>query len=184
MKNKFMAVAAVSLLSVGVVDKAVADDTEDPIVKCYGIAKANKNDCAHARGLHGCAAQATINYDPCEWKAVAKSECLNGIKEDGKTIVGTLTPENCKGASDPEGEADNAAEKESSVDNSEVSADASSPVVQDNGSAAVSATVSSPAANNGADSVDASKIPVTDAPASLVTETDAQSDDTGSDSGN
>lgn len=186
MKNKFMTVAAVSLLSVGAVDKAVADDTEGPIVKCYGIAKANKNDCAHARGAHGCAAQATINYDPCEWKAVAKSECLNGIKEDGKTIIGKLTPENCKGASDSEGEADTAAEKESGADTSEVNADAPSDVVQDNGSAAISTTVASPAENRSTASVDTSKIPVTDALASLVTETraDTLSDDSSADSNN
>ncbi len=182
MKNKFMAVAAAGLLSIGVSDNAVADDTEDPIVKCYGIAKANKNDCAHARGVHGCAAQAAINYDPCEWKAVAKSECLNGVKEDGKNIVGTLTPENCKGSSDPEGEVDTTAEKESSADAGEANAEVLSPVAQENGNSTVSATVSS-SAN---ESVDNSKIPVTDAPASLITDTGAgaPSDESSADSDN
>ena len=39
--------------------------------KCYGIAKANKNDCG--TDSHSCAGQAKKNYDPKEWKMV-KSE--------------------------------------------------------------------------------------------------------------
>lgn len=43
--------------------------------KCYGIAKAGKNDCAAADGSHSCAGQAKADNDPKEWKYVAKGEC-------------------------------------------------------------------------------------------------------------
>lgn len=45
--------------------------------RCYGIAKAGENDCQNLAGTHVCAAQATIDYDGGEWKAVpSEAECL------------------------------------------------------------------------------------------------------------
>jgi len=45
-------------------------------VKCYGIAKAGQNDCAHARGYHLCAAEALVDYDGGDWKLVkSAAEC-------------------------------------------------------------------------------------------------------------
>lgn len=41
--------------------------------KCYGIAKAGKNDCA-ANG-HGCAGQAKTDNDPSEWQYVPAGQC-------------------------------------------------------------------------------------------------------------
>ena len=43
--------------------------------KCYGIAKAGKNDCASATGVHSCAAQAKADHDLGDWKFVAKGSC-------------------------------------------------------------------------------------------------------------
>ncbi len=43
--------------------------------KCYGIAKAGKNDCKSANGSHGCAGHAKTDNDTNEWKFVAKGEC-------------------------------------------------------------------------------------------------------------
>jgi uncharacterized membrane protein len=43
--------------------------------KCYGIAKAGKNDCASADGSHSCAGQAKIDNAPSDWKYVAKGTC-------------------------------------------------------------------------------------------------------------
>jgi uncharacterized membrane protein len=126
MKKKFMTIAAASLMSVGIAHAASTSTTTtptipgsattntgvtDPIVKCYGIAKAGANDCSSANASHGCAGQSTINNDPCEWKAVARSECQKGIKSGGKIIVGTEKPVNCK-SSDPESDTDAAAEQE------------------------------------------------------------------------
>lgn len=43
--------------------------------KCYGVAKAGKNDCASATGAHSCAGQAKMDNDPGDWKYVAKGSC-------------------------------------------------------------------------------------------------------------
>ena len=48
-------------------------------VKCYGIAKAGKNDCGTAS--HGCAGAAKVDNDPAEWKFAPKAECE---KQGGK----------------------------------------------------------------------------------------------------
>jgi uncharacterized membrane protein len=49
--------------------------------KCYGVAKAGKNDCGTAK--HACAGQgAKTDNDPGEWKYVAKGTCE---KMGGKT---------------------------------------------------------------------------------------------------
>lgn len=50
--------------------------------KCYGIAKAGKNDCASADGAHSCAGQAKVDNGAAEWKYVAKGTCE---KVGGKT---------------------------------------------------------------------------------------------------
>ena len=54
-----------------------SDEHED---KCYGVAKAGKNDCA-ANG-HSCAGQAKTDNDPNEWKHMSKDDCA---KAGGKT---------------------------------------------------------------------------------------------------
>ena len=52
--------------------------------KCYGVAKAGKNDCATPNGSHSCAGQARKDNDPVEWKYVAKGTCT---KMGGKTTA-------------------------------------------------------------------------------------------------
>ena len=52
--------------------------------KCFGIAKAGKNDCATATGSHSCAGQAKTDNDAHEWKYVAKGTCE---KAGGKTAA-------------------------------------------------------------------------------------------------
>lgn len=45
-------------------------------VKCYGIAKAGQNDCAHAKGTHFCSGEALVDYDGGDWKLVRNAaEC-------------------------------------------------------------------------------------------------------------
>jgi uncharacterized membrane protein len=47
---------------------------KDGTEKCYGVAKAGKNDCGTAK--HACAGQgAKTDNDPAEWKYVAKGTC-------------------------------------------------------------------------------------------------------------
>ena len=49
--------------------------------KCYGIAKAGKNDCKSADGKHSCSGQAATDNEPNEWKFVDAGACE---KEGGK----------------------------------------------------------------------------------------------------
>jgi len=51
--------------------------------KCYGVALAGQNDCANLSGTHSCAAQATVDNAPDEWKIVPKGTCaeLGGISK-------------------------------------------------------------------------------------------------------
>ncbi len=66
-----LAVAAFGAFTVMNGDTAIAADKE----KCYGVAKAGKNDCGSLDGKHGCAGQATVDNDPLEWKYVEKGTC-------------------------------------------------------------------------------------------------------------
>jgi|GEM_PF-527973 len=43
--------------------------------KCYGIAKAGENGCAHAKGLHSCAGQSGVSFDGGDWKLVKAGDC-------------------------------------------------------------------------------------------------------------
>ena len=66
--------AAVSgLLALGavVISGQAADNAEKE--KCYGVAKAGKNDCAGAS--HSCAGQAKTDNDPKDWAYVPKGSC-------------------------------------------------------------------------------------------------------------
>ena len=51
--------------------------------KCYGVAKAGKNDCAS--GAHACAGQGSKNNSPKEFIAVPKGTCE-------RIVGGSLTP--------------------------------------------------------------------------------------------
>jgi uncharacterized membrane protein len=70
-KRQLLIAAALASLCVAPASDAFAADKE----KCYGIAKAGKNDCADAKGAHSCAGQAKVNNSPSEWKYVAKGTC-------------------------------------------------------------------------------------------------------------
>jgi uncharacterized membrane protein len=82
LKNLALAAAVGSLVSMGVTSTAFAGEKADK-EKCYGVAKAGKNDCA-ANG-HSCAGQSKVDNDPTEWKYVPKGECE---KMGGKTSAG------------------------------------------------------------------------------------------------
>lgn len=85
-KNVTIAAAIAGLLAVG---PAQANHHEENAgaakVKCYGVAKAGKNDCATA--THGCAGAAKKDNDPAEWVMMPKAACE---KAGGK--VGTDKP--------------------------------------------------------------------------------------------
>lgn len=52
--------------------------------KCYGLAKAGKNDCASA-GSHSCAGTSKVNGDPASWIYVPAGYCE-------RIVNGSLTP--------------------------------------------------------------------------------------------
>ena len=72
-KKALMISAAVSgLVALGAAAPALAAD-EAAKEKCYGVAKAGKNDCA-AKG-HSCAGQSKMDGDGAEWLYVPKGTC-------------------------------------------------------------------------------------------------------------
>lgn len=73
-----LSAALLAATAVAPLTAAAAGDKE----KCYGIAKAGKNDCASADASHSCAGQAKVDNGASEWKYVAKGTCE---KEGGKT---------------------------------------------------------------------------------------------------
>jgi uncharacterized membrane protein len=82
--NKLLLSAALAgVMAAGVATTAMAADPAKE--KCYGIAKAGKNDCAATNGSHSCAGQAKADNDVNEWKYVATGTC---DKEGGSLEAG------------------------------------------------------------------------------------------------
>lgn len=79
-QRQIVSSALASVLALGLVAPAAAQDKE----KCFGIAKAGANDCASLTGSHSCAGQAKVDFEPTEWKYVAKGTCksLKGMTAD------------------------------------------------------------------------------------------------------
>jgi uncharacterized membrane protein len=73
LKTVAIAAAVTSLLTLSVAGTASAGDDKAAKEKCYGVAKAGKNDCA--ANSHSCAGQAKADDSPAEWKYVPKGEC-------------------------------------------------------------------------------------------------------------
>jgi uncharacterized membrane protein len=73
-RNVTIAAAIAGLLAVG---SAQANHHEEKAgaekVKCFGVAKAGKNDCATA--THGCAGAAKKDNDPTEWVTMPRDAC-------------------------------------------------------------------------------------------------------------
>ncbi|MBI1273779.1 MAG: DUF2282 domain-containing protein [Alphaproteobacteria bacterium] len=86
--NKTMLCAALAgVLAAGAAGAAFAEDHDmkmEAKEKCYGVAKAGKNDCKSANGSHACAGHATTDNDPYEWKLVDTGAC--------EGMGGTLAP--------------------------------------------------------------------------------------------
>ncbi|HUX24244.1 MAG TPA: DUF2282 domain-containing protein [Burkholderiales bacterium] len=75
-RNNLIQSAVASMLAFGIVaasGSAMAADKN--MEKCFGIAKAGKNDCSSNKSAHACAGQATKNNDPMDFVAVPKGTC-------------------------------------------------------------------------------------------------------------
>ena len=57
-------------------------------VKCYGVAKAKKNDCGTSK--HSCAGLANENGDPTEWIMMPPGICNNLVGGSENTAGGGL----------------------------------------------------------------------------------------------
>jgi uncharacterized membrane protein len=69
---------------------APASAAKPEMEKCYGIAKAGKNDCAAGPGT-SCAGTSTRDYQGNAWKLVPKGSCTRTQTPQGP---GSLTPIN------------------------------------------------------------------------------------------
>jgi len=67
-----IAAALASLVALSGVAQAADHTNQD---KCFGVAKAGKNDCANHSGTHSCAGQSKKDNDPSDFKFVAKGSC-------------------------------------------------------------------------------------------------------------
>lgn len=74
-KHKILSIAIGSLLALGLASNASAAEKKVEMEKCFGVAKAGKNDCASNKSAHSCAGQATKNNDPEDFVAVPKGTC-------------------------------------------------------------------------------------------------------------
>ena len=79
--NSMLTAAIGGLLVMGIAN-ANATAADMKMEKCYGIAKAGKNDCAGKGTGHSCAGQASSNSSPKDFVGVPKGTCdkiANGI---------------------------------------------------------------------------------------------------------
>ncbi len=89
MNNRHILSAAIgTLLALGLASGNVnAADKKMEMEKCFGIAKAGKNDCSSNKSAHSCAGQATKNNDPMDFVAVPKGTC---DKIAGGSLAGSM----------------------------------------------------------------------------------------------
>ncbi len=81
--NKALTAASL-ILALSTADRlAAADDKPNAKEKCYGVAKAEKNDCASKDGKNSCAGTAKTDRDPNHWVYTPRGLCeklAGGIK--------------------------------------------------------------------------------------------------------
>ncbi len=73
MKTLTIAAAVGGLLAVGTAGANHHEGAAGDKVKCYGVTKAGKNDCASSN--HSCAGAAKVDNDPADWNYLPKADC-------------------------------------------------------------------------------------------------------------
>jgi len=76
-KDQMARTAVAGLMTLGLMaagSAAAADDKN--MEKCWGVAKAGKNDCGSNKTAHSCAGQSKKDYDPNDFKAVKTGSCV------------------------------------------------------------------------------------------------------------
>ena len=74
MNHNVISTAIASLLALGLASGS-AMAAEKSMEKCFGVAKAGKNDCAGSKSSHSCAGSATKDGDRQDFVAVPKGTC-------------------------------------------------------------------------------------------------------------
>lgn len=74
-KVLWMAVVGVLLTNSSLLASAHVLKTPPGMEKCYGIARAGRNQCGNRS--HACATLAKKDYDPSEWVLVPKGTCVD-----------------------------------------------------------------------------------------------------------
>lgn len=82
------AIAAIAIAALATAASA-GNAPAKPMEKCYGIAKAGKNDCKAGPGT-SCAGSSTRDFQGNAWKLVPKGTCLTTKTPKGH---GTLEPQ-------------------------------------------------------------------------------------------
>ena len=74
-KSKFLKTATLAVAGIAIMS-ANTSFAKGKMEKCYGVAKAGKNDCSSARkGSHSCAGAAKTDGDKTEWVFVPSGLC-------------------------------------------------------------------------------------------------------------
>jgi uncharacterized membrane protein len=87
MNKRYLIASALAAAIAGpalVVAQGPAPEPQFEAEKCYGIAKAGKNDCA-ATGNNSCAGTSRVDADPRAWLFVPEGYCE-------RIVAGSLTP--------------------------------------------------------------------------------------------
>ncbi len=82
------AAIVISAFAVNAISSAEAAPAKKGTEKCFGVAKAGKNDCAAGPGT-SCAGTSKIDYQGNAWKLVKAGTCLKISTPKG---LGSLTP--------------------------------------------------------------------------------------------
>ena len=80
-KKLLLAAAITGVMAMTSIQTVAAAD--EGMEKCYGVAKAGKNDCASA--AHACAGHGTMDKSGSEWVKLPKGSCE-------RLVDGSLTP--------------------------------------------------------------------------------------------
>ena len=78
--------AIAALLALGTLNATAVQAAEPKQEKCFGIAKADQNDCATSKTAHSCAGLSKLDNDPQDFKYVLTGTCekVGGTKEPGR----------------------------------------------------------------------------------------------------
>ena len=72
-KTALISTAVTSLLAFGMISMSAQAADDANTEKCYGVAKAGKNDCASSG--HACAGQSKANGNGKDWVKLPKGTC-------------------------------------------------------------------------------------------------------------